>query len=272
MQVDQYVHVGSRWELASRPRAQRCDRTCEASRASTSDRLRRAVDASFPFPGSYVIIEFGPAMRVTMGADAARHPGGFATGPSAIASRSPRTTAASAACRSTSRRRARGGCSVFRCRSCAAASSDSAICSAPKPTGSPSSSLRRPTGRSASIASRLSCCRGSPERASRTSRVDWAIGQIESGHGRIDVGALARELGCSHKHLIALFQDQVGIPPKLLASLVRFDAVVGAARMRSGDTWSALAITHGYFDQAHLARDVRRFAGLTPTEVRALAR
>jgi hypothetical protein len=29
--------------------------------------------------------------------------------------------------------------------------------------------------------------------------------------------------------------------------------------------WADLALSHGYFDQSHLVRDVRRFTGLTPT-------
>src|SRR4030095_4715148 len=102
-----------------------------------------------------------------------------------------------------------------------------------------------------------------------TARVDWALAQSESRGGRLDVGSLPRELGYSHKHLIALFHDQVGIPPKLLARLVRFERMIRAARTGEGG-WDEIALAHGYYDQAHRARDVKRFTGLTPTEVRAL--
>jgi AraC-like DNA-binding protein len=102
-----------------------------------------------------------------------------------------------------------------------------------------------------------------------TARVDWAVARIESSGGALDVGSLARELGHSRKHLIALFRDQVGVPPKLLARLVRFERVVRQARGDVPIPWAELAIAHGYCDQAHLARDVRRFTGLTPTEARA---
>ena len=33
--------------------------------------------------------------------------------------------------------------------------------------------------------------------------------------------------------------------------------------------WAAAAVTCGYFDQAHLAREVRELADITPTELRA---
>jgi AraC-like DNA-binding protein len=101
-----------------------------------------------------------------------------------------------------------------------------------------------------------------------TARVDWALAQIEASGGTLDVGALARELGHSHKHLISLFHDQVGVTPKLLARLVRFERVMARARTDSPPSWAELALEHGYFDQAHLVRDFRRFTGLTPTEAR----
>jgi AraC-like DNA-binding protein len=101
-----------------------------------------------------------------------------------------------------------------------------------------------------------------------TTRVDRAVGRIEAAGGALEVGSLAHELGISPKHLITLFHDQVGAPPKLLARLVRFQRLMRSTRCGVEVPWAELAMTHGYYDQAHLARDVKRFTGLTPTEVR----
>ena len=102
-----------------------------------------------------------------------------------------------------------------------------------------------------------------------TARVDWAVARIEACGGLLDVASLARDSGCSRKHLIALFHDQVGVTPKLLSSLVRFERVMREARASRWMRWADLALAHGYYDQAHLAREVRRFTGLTPTEARS---
>lgn len=97
----------------------------------------------------------------------------------------------------------------------------------------------------------------------------WATRQIERSGGRIAIGRLAAELGCSRKHLAAVFDEHVGLTPKLYASLVRFDRVIGQLKTAPGQRWTELALAHGYADQAHLAREVRRFAGATPTAVRS---
>jgi AraC-like DNA-binding protein len=101
-----------------------------------------------------------------------------------------------------------------------------------------------------------------------SARVDWALARIEASGGNLDLGALARALGHSRKHLIALFHDQVGVPPKLLARLVRFERAMRHARSGAPVRWAELASALGYFDQAHLAREVRHFTGLTPTQAR----
>jgi AraC-like DNA-binding protein len=95
--------------------------------------------------------------------------------------------------------------------------------------------------------------------------VDWAMARIASSGGRIRVAALASELGCSRRHLAARFADQVGIGPKAISRIVRFNR---AARM-SDDVdrigWAALAADCGYADQAHLVREFRELAGAPPT-------
>lgn len=100
-------------------------------------------------------------------------------------------------------------------------------------------------------------------------RVAWALARIEASDGLVDIGALARELGHSPRHLIAQFREQVGLPPKLAARLVRFDRVVQHIRGGGRERWAELALRFGYFDQAHLVRDFRQFTGLTPTAARA---
>ena len=80
------------------------------------------------------------------------------------------------------------------------------------------------------------------------------------------IGDLTTALGCSRKHLVSQFRDQVGLPPKQVARVLRFESVVralGDARPRS---WTEVAMGAGYYDQAHLIRDFNEFAGCTPTE------
>lgn len=79
---------------------------------------------------------------------------------------------------------------------------------------------------------------------------------------------LAAALGCSRQHLVTLFRRELGLPPRTLARLVRFERAVAALERRSVPRLADLAAACGYADQAHFSRDVRRFAGESP---RALA-
>ena len=100
-------------------------------------------------------------------------------------------------------------------------------------------------------------------------KVAWALDRIVASGGRVEVGALARELGHSNKHLIDRFREQVGLPPKLLARLIRFERLMQHLRAGGREGFAELAATFGYYDQAHLVRDFRQFTGATPTAARA---
>jgi AraC-like DNA-binding protein len=101
-----------------------------------------------------------------------------------------------------------------------------------------------------------------------TRTVSWAVARIEESGGLLDVGALCQRLGYTHKHVIDLFRDQVGMPPKRLARIVRFHRLAEHLRRGGGGTWAELALAFGFYDQAHLAREVREICGSTPTQVR----
>ena len=85
--------------------------------------------------------------------------------------------------------------------------------------------------------------------------------------GAVPIGRLADDVGWSHRHLIARFRRQVGLRPKTVARLVRFDGVCRRLDRAGGRLdWALVAAEAGYADQAHLVRDFRQFAGTTPTQ------
>ncbi len=82
---------------------------------------------------------------------------------------------------------------------------------------------------------------------------------------QVRVAEVAADVGWSHQHLITRFTQQVGLTPKRVARIARFERIVAtAARGRTSD-WGRLAAEHGYADQSHLIRDFRTFAGTTPS-------
>lgn len=106
--------------------------------------------------------------------------------------------------------------------------------------------------------------------ARRLSRVDeppadvtWAWRRLTETRGRLRVDELARELGCSRKHLAVRFREHVGVPPKLVARLHRFRRALDLLET-SDDSIAAVAFGAGYYDESHLDRDFRAFAGTTP--------
>ncbi|WP_371786752.1 helix-turn-helix domain-containing protein [Streptosporangium subroseum] len=86
-----------------------------------------------------------------------------------------------------------------------------------------------------------------------------------TSRGRLRVDGLADEVGWSRKRLWSRFRSQLGITPKRAARLVRFDHA--AHLLAAGHAAAGVAAESGYVDQPHLHREVKAFAGLTPTAV-----
>ena len=77
----------------------------------------------------------------------------------------------------------------------------------------------------------------------------------------------ARELGLSQRRFIQLFARNVGLTPKLLCRILRFQhARILAENARQDADWAGTAIASGYYDQSHLIRDFQDLSGLTPSE------
>ena len=83
-------------------------------------------------------------------------------------------------------------------------------------------------------------------------------------HAGAGVGEVAADVGWSPRRLAARFEVEVGLSPKATARVMRFDRARRLLPARVGDL-AGLAADCGYYDQAHLNRDFRQFAGLPPT-------
>lgn len=99
--------------------------------------------------------------------------------------------------------------------------------------------------------------------------VGWALARLQATGGGEPIGRLSRELGWSPRRLIRRFRDELGLPPKLVARILRFERLHALVRAETGVDWARAAAACGYFDQAHMAREVRDLAGLTPTQLLA---
>ncbi|HKV33796.1 MAG TPA: helix-turn-helix domain-containing protein [Pyrinomonadaceae bacterium] len=80
--------------------------------------------------------------------------------------------------------------------------------------------------------------------------------------GLVSVDQLAAYAGVSSRQLERRFLQEVGLGPKLLARIVRFQQVFRA--VESNPAWAEVAVECGYYDQAHLIRDFNQFAQQTP--------
>jgi AraC-like DNA-binding protein len=123
-------------------------------------------------------------------------------------------------------------------------------------------------------------------RTATASVASVALRRVQAGAGDIDIGGLALALGCSHRHLIAAFRAEIGLTPKAVARLLRFERAVAAINRRHNldypagkpyldgmDSarpgrgfirWADLALACGYYDQSHFINEFRRFSGATP--------
>jgi AraC-like DNA-binding protein len=95
--------------------------------------------------------------------------------------------------------------------------------------------------------------------------VEWSWHRLRRTGGRAPISELATELGWSHRRLIARFREQIGLAPKTVARVLRFDRAVAALGSTTSRGLAEIAFDCGYFDQAHLNRDFRELAGTTPT-------
>ena len=95
--------------------------------------------------------------------------------------------------------------------------------------------------------------------------VDYAMGVFVSHRSALPVSTVAERTGYSQRRLIQLFSEQVGLTPKLFSRIGRFQRVIRDVADCTEIDWAGIALSCGYFDQAHFIHEFQEFCGLTPS-------
>lgn len=102
-------------------------------------------------------------------------------------------------------------------------------------------------------------------RLARLRSADPAVGALRHLAAGRSVSQVADAAGLSVRHLERKALEHIGASPKAITKIARFGR---ALRLRQGGlSWTDVAPAAGYFDQAHLTRDFRTFAGVSPTQM-----
>lgn len=104
------------------------------------------------------------------------------------------------------------------------------------------------------------------ERTTKQSHLDeirTAIEQIDGKAGLLEVERLSANMQIGYDRLNRRFKSMLGISPKQYASIMCFYGFAGSLLGDARDSLAQLAALKGYYDQAHAAREFKRYTGIS---------
>lgn len=99
--------------------------------------------------------------------------------------------------------------------------------------------------------------------------VDWMLDMIDRSGGCIRIDRLSEKAGYTRRQIDRKFADFVGLSPKTVANIVRFQRVYSRA-LSSERKAPDKGLFESYYDQSHYIKEFKRFSGHTPGEVEAV--
>jgi AraC-like DNA-binding protein len=91
-----------------------------------------------------------------------------------------------------------------------------------------------------------------------------ACQHIVRSQGDYSAQELVKLIGYSERQLERKFKKQVGIPPKTLSRIVRFQKFLAMTKEANTLTLARAAAACGYYDQSHFIKDFTKFSGVSP--------
>ena len=94
-----------------------------------------------------------------------------------------------------------------------------------------------------------------------------AATEVLLNSGCVRVPDLAHKAGLGIRQFERRFRYEIGIPPKLYARIVRFEAALRRKAEAPETRWTDIAHALGYHDQMHMVHDFNRLSGDSPTAI-----
>ena len=96
--------------------------------------------------------------------------------------------------------------------------------------------------------------------------VEYCVDKMLERVGDVAIDGLADELGISKRQLERKFTAAVGLSPKLLARIIRFQNILQLIENKEFKSFTTVAYEGGFYDQAHFIKDFKDFTGLNPKQ------
>ncbi len=100
--------------------------------------------------------------------------------------------------------------------------------------------------------------------AKHSSVVEQSVRLILASHGQISIDELGRTLYLSSRQLERLFKRIVGLSPKALCRIMRYQRIFSLIDGSRPSSLTQIALASGYFDQPHFVREFKAFSGQNP--------
>jgi AraC-like DNA-binding protein len=96
--------------------------------------------------------------------------------------------------------------------------------------------------------------------------VRYAINEIYSTRGMLNVSELSDSIGYSEQHIRRKFEEYIGFSPKQFCQVVKFQNTLDIFLKRDGSDILDIIYENGYYDQAHFIKGFKKFTHLTPKQ------
>jgi AraC-like DNA-binding protein len=95
-------------------------------------------------------------------------------------------------------------------------------------------------------------------------RIKYCTKLIKKNRALVSIDLLASKTFLSRRQFERIFAEHIGITPKQFLRTIRFQNALFRKSIYPKETLTALAYECGYYDQAHMNRDFRELAGMSP--------